>query len=78
MAGAKKTKGIQTIHAKRYAQGQEWRPVRVSQKKMYGTGYKTFMGAQSIQSGELYRDPQGRVTPWHNIEFTVIKPEELK
>lgn len=78
MAGVKKTKGIQTNHALFYAKGQEWRPVKVYTKKMFSNGYKGYMAAQSKQTGELYKNSHGRIAPWHSIQFTSIKPEELE
>lgn len=77
MAGAKKTTGIQINHRKFYAQEQEWRPCKVSQKKLYSNGYKTFMSATSVQTGELYKNAEGKVVPWDNIEFTSTKPKEI-
>lgn len=78
MAGVKKQKGSEQVHRKFYAMGQEWRPVKISQKKIFGKGYKTFIGAQSIQTGELYKNQNGRAMPWANISFSATKPKELK
>lgn len=78
MAGVKKQRGIQTNHHKFYALQQEWKPVKVVSKKMFGTGYKSYMAAQSIQTGELYHNSHGKIAPWHSIEFTPIKPKELE
>ena len=77
MAGVKKQQGTEQIHRKFYAQGMEWRPVKVSTKKIFGKGYKTFMSAQSIQTGELYKNSQGRIEPWDSISFSATKPKEL-
>lgn len=78
MAGVKKSKGIQTNHALFYADGQEWKPIKVFSKKLFGNGYKGYMAAQSRQTGELYKNSNGRIAPWHSIEFTSTKPKELK
>lgn len=77
MAGAKKTKGIQTDHKRFYTLDQEWRPCKVSQKKLYSRGYKTFMSAQSVQTGDIYRDENGKAVSWHNIVFTSTKPDGI-
>jgi len=53
------------------------RPVKVSTKKIFGKGYKTFMSAQSIQTGELYKNSQGKIEPWDSISFSATKPKEL-
>jgi hypothetical protein len=47
-------------------------------RKMFGNGYKEIMAAQSVQTGELYKTPAGRVAPWQSISFTAIKPEGLE
>jgi hypothetical protein len=78
MASVKKQRGIQTNHDLFYAKDQEWRPVKVYTKKMFGKGYKGYMAAQSVQTGELYKNSHGRIAPWHSIQFTSIKPEGLK
>ena len=78
MAGIKTRKGQQTHHTKFYINGQEWKPVKVVTPKMIGNGYKTYMAAQSVQTGELYHNSHGRIAPWHSIQFTSIKPEELE
>jgi len=77
MAGIKTRKGQPTRHQKYYAKGQEWRPVKVVTRKMFGNGHREYMAAQSVQTGELYRNHHNRVAPWHSISFTPIKPEEL-
>jgi len=77
MAGLK-TRGQQSIHTKCYLNGQEWKPAKVITKKLLGNGYKEYMAAQSVQTGELYRNSHGRVAPWHSIQFTSIAPDELK
>ena len=78
MAGIKKQNGLQQVHSKFYLAGQEWKPVKVVTPKMFGNGYKTYMAAQSVQTGELYHNSHGRIAPWHSIQFTPIKPEELE
>ena len=78
MAGIKTRKCSQTYHAKYYLNGQEWKPAMVITKKMFGDGYKEYMAAQSVQTGELYHNHHGRIAPWHSIEFTSIKPEGLE
>ena len=78
MAGIKTRKGSQTYHAKYYKNGQEWKPAEVVAPKMYSNGYKSYMAAQSVQTGELYKNSHGRIAPWHSIQFTSIKPDELK
>lgn len=78
MAGIKTRKGQQTHHSKFYIRGQEWKPVKVVTRKMIGNGHKEYMAAQSIQTGELYHNAHGRIAPWHSIQFTSIKPEELQ
>jgi len=77
MAGIKTRKGSQSIHSKFYAKGQEWRPCRVVQKKRYGNGTREFMAAQSVQTGETYKNSHGNTAPWHSIPFTPVKPEGL-
>ncbi len=77
MAGIKQRKGTQVWHGKNYINGQEWRPCKVVTRKILGNGYKTYMAAQSVQTGEMYRNTQGRIAPWHSIPFTCIKPENL-
>ena len=78
MAGIKTRKGQQTNHAKYYLNGQEWRPAKVIARKRFGNGYKDYMAAQSVQTGELYKNHHGRIAPWHSILFTSIEPDELK
>ena len=78
MAGVKTRKGQQTPHTRYYRNGQEWKPAMVVTRKMFGNGYKEYMAAQSVQTGELYRNHHGRVAPWHSIQFTSIEPDELK
>jgi hypothetical protein len=77
MAGIKTRKGTQTYHARYYKNEQEWKPAQVVTRKMFSKGTKTFMAAQSVQTGELYRNSHGRIAPWHSIQFTSIKPETL-
>lgn len=77
MAGIKTRKGSQTYHTKYYKNEQEWKPAKVVTKKMFGNGTKEFMAAQSVQTGELYRNSHGRIAPWHSISFTPIKPDNL-
>lgn len=77
MSGVKARKGQQTHHARMYAKGMEWRPVKAITKKRFSTGYREFMAAQSVQTGELYKNSHGRVAPWHGIQFTSIKPNTL-
>lgn len=36
------------------------------------------MTAQSVQTGELYLNSQGRPMPWANIDFSTTKPKELE
>ena len=78
MAGVKKHNGPQQIHSRFYADGQEWKPCLVVMRKMFGNGNKRFMTAQSVQTGELYRNAQGRPMPWQAIPFSSIKPKELE
>jgi hypothetical protein len=78
MAGIKKQRGQQSIHTKYYLNGQEWKPARVVGPKMFSKGYKSYMAAQSVQTGELYKNNFGRIAPWHSIPFTSIKPEGLE
>lgn len=78
MAGVKARKGQTVSHQRYYAKGQEWRPARAVTRKMFGNGYKDIMAAQSVQTGELYKTPAGRVAPWQSIPFTSIKPEGLE
>ena len=77
MAGIKTRRGQQSIHTNCYRNGQEWKPAMVVTKKMFGNGYREYMAAQSVQTGELYRNHHGRIAPWHSIQFTSIKPEGL-
>ncbi len=77
MAGIKTRKGSQTYHSKFYAKGQEWRPCKVIQKKRYSNGTREFIAAQSVQTGEIYKNSHGNTAPWHSIPFTCIKPEGL-
>jgi len=76
MAGIKTRKGQQTHHHRYYAKGQEWRPCKVIQKKRSGNGTRTFMAAQSVATGEIYKNSHGLTAPWHSIHFSPIKPEE--
>lgn len=76
MAGVKKAKGQQNYHQRYYIKGQEWRPAKVVGPKMSSKGYKEYMAAQSVKTGELYRNYQGRIAPWHSIPFTSIEPKE--
>jgi len=78
VAGVKTSKGQKTNHVRYYARGQEWRPVKAVTRKMFGNGYKDIMAAQSVQTGELYKTPAGRVAPWQSISFTAIKPKGLE
>ena len=78
MAGTKKAKGQQTVHTKYYRNGQEWKPAKVVACKMFGNGYKEYMAAQSVQTGELYKNSHGRIAPWHSIAFSSIEPDEIK
>ena len=78
MAGIKTRKGTQIHHAKFYAKGQEWKPCRVVQKKRYSNGTRSFMAAQSVQTGEIYKNSHGNTAPWHSIPFTSVKPKELE
>ena len=78
MAGIKTRKGTQVHHSKFYKNGQEWKPCKVVAPKRFGNGLKTFMAAQSVQTGDLYKNSHGRVAPWHSIPFTCIKPEGLE
>jgi hypothetical protein len=78
MAGIKTRKGQQTHHQRYYAKGQEWRPCKVIQKKRSGNGTRTFMAAQSVQTGETYKNAHGLTAPWHSIHFSPIEPDELK
>ena len=78
MAGVKKAKGQKSIHTKYYRNGQEWKPAKVVARKMFGNGYKEYMAAQSVQTGELDKNSHGRIAPWHSIQFSSIEPDELK
>ena len=78
MAGTKKAKGLQNYHTKFYKDGQEWKPAKVLAPKMFAKGYKSYMAAQSVQTGELYKNSHGRIAPWHSIQFTCIEPDNLK
>ena len=75
MAGIKTRKGQQTHHARFYAKGQEWRPCRVIQKKRHGNGTRQFMAAQSVQTGEIYKNAHGLTAPWHSIHFSPTQTE---
>ena len=77
MAGIKTSKGSQTYHARYYKNGQEWKPAQVVTPKQFSRGYKTYMAAQSVQTGELCKNSHGRIAPWHSIQFTSIKPDTL-
>lgn len=78
MAGIKTRKGQQIRHQRYYIRGQEWRPTKVIQKKMFGNGHREFMAAQSVQTGQIYKNSHGRTAPWHSIQFTCVEPDELK
>lgn len=78
MAGKKQRTGLEQVHRKFYANGQEWKPCLVVMRKMLGNGTKRFMTAQSVQTGELYLNSQGRPMPWANIDFSTTKPKELE
>ena len=75
MAGIKTRKGQQTYHQRYYARGQEWRPCRVIQKKRHGNGTRQFMAAQSVQTGEIYKNAHGLTAPWHSIHFSPTQTE---
>ncbi len=77
MAGIKTRKGSQTYHSRYYKNGQEWKPAQVVAPKQFSKGYKTYMAAQSVQTGELYKNSHGRIAPWHSIQFSPIKPDTL-
>ena len=78
MAGVKTSRGQKTNHTRYYARGQEWRPCKVVQKKRHGNGTREFMAAQSVQTGETYKNAHGNTAPWHSIHFSPVEPEELK
>jgi hypothetical protein len=75
MAGIKTRKGQSVNHTKYYARGQEWRPCRIVQKKRYSNGTREFMGAKSVQTGEIYKNSHGLTAPWHSIHFTPTKED---
>lgn len=75
MAGIKARKGQPVHHSKFYIRGQEWKPCKVITPKRFSKGHKTFMAAQSVSTGEIYKNSHGHIAPWHSIPFTSIEPK---
>ena len=75
MAGIKTRKGQQTSHTRYFAKGQEWKPCMIVQKKRFGNGTRSFMGAKSVQTGDIYKNAHGNTAPWHSISFKPTQTE---
>ena len=75
MAGIKARKGQPVHHSKFYIRAQEWKPCKVITPKRFSKGHKTFMAAQSVSTGEIYKNSHGHIAPWHSIPFTSIEPK---
>ena len=78
MAGVKTSKGQKTQHSKFYIRQQEWKPCKVVTPKRFSKGHKTFMAAQSVSTGEIYKNSHGLIAPSHSIPFTCIEPKDDK
>ena len=76
MAGIKTRKGQSQTHQKYYARGQRWKPTLVVTRKRFGNGTREFMAAQSVQTGELYKNAHGLTAPWHSIPFSAVEDSE--
>ena len=76
MAGIKTRKGQPQTHQRYYARGQQWKPTLVVTRKRFGQGTREFMAAQSVQTGELYKNAHGLTAPWHSIPFSAVEDSE--
>jgi len=47
----------------------------VIQKKRSGNGTREFMAAQSVQTGDIYKNAHGLTAPWHSIHFSPTQTE---
>ena len=53
MAGHKKRKGPKQEHQKYFYKGREYKPCRVTVKKLYSTGSKAYLSASAVDNGDL-------------------------
>ena len=68
MAGFKKSKGPKVLHRKYFYKGREYKPCRVTVKKLYSAGLKTYMSASAVHNGDLiFRNH--RPIPWAHINW---------
>ena len=68
MAGHKKSKGPKVRHRKYLYKGKEYKPCRVTCKKLYSSGLKTYMSASAVDNGDLiFRNH--RPIPWAHIDW---------
>ena len=66
MAGFKKSKGPKVLHRKYFYKGREYKPCRVTVKKLYSAGLKTYMSASAVDNGDLiFRNH--RPILWHSF-----------
>ena len=68
MAGVKKSTGPAQTHRKFFIDGQEYRPCKVTVKKLYSNGMKTYMSVVNIVTGDLIMN-NGRPVPIGSIEW---------
>jgi hypothetical protein len=47
----------------------------IVQKKRFGNGTRSFMGAKSVQTGDIYKNAHGNTAPWHSISFKPTQTE---
>ena len=68
MAGHKKRIGLPVQHEKYFYKNRQYRPCRVTVKKLYSHGSKTYMSASAMDNGDLiFRNH--RPIPWAHINW---------
>ena len=66
MAGHKKSNGPKVLHRKYFYKNREYKPCRVTVKKLYSAGLKTYMSASAVDNGDLiFRNH--RPILWHSF-----------
>jgi len=66
MAGHKKRSGPKQEHQKYFYKEREYKPCRVTVKKLYSHGSKTYMSASAMDNGDLiFRNHRPIV--WHSF-----------
>ena len=66
MAGHKARRGPKQEHQKYFYKEREYKPCRVTVKKLYSHGSKTYMSASAIDNGDLiFRN--NRPIVWHSF-----------